>query len=358
MLLAWVVPLIAIWVRYERLSHAKHLLAAILLWPLLLLDDMLRAFDDKGVWTFLVGAFRFAPVAMIALMYFCLNRLLVEKPLSGPFKFLLPAILVFAVNIPFLMLPLGVKFELLQSPPQGGLIANWPVYASYFISAFAVLYLGLRCSQMIHDYQYHLSDQVVDIRLYKMPAALGLFSGLVSVSFGSVIITILIALAMFDFNLWQSVINLLYAGIYWLLIMVLLQRRRYSPSPLDYDVIENPKFSQTQLSNTLKKAEKAIIQYRAYKRIGLRIRHICKLADVEPTQLAVATRTILNRNFRAFIYHYRLEYAKKVLMRSDAKVASVAKRLGFNSEKFLSGMFIKYIQTMGKEDHPNEDKLF
>jgi hypothetical protein len=36
-------------------------------------------------------------------------------------------------------------------------------------------------------------------------------------------------------------------------------------------------------------------------------------------------------------------------MRTDAKVAAVAKRLGFNSEKFLSGIFVKYIEKMGKE---------
>lgn len=33
-------------------------------------------------------------------------------------------------------------------------------------------------------------------------------------------------------------------------------------------------------------------------------------------------------------------------MRSDTKASSVARRLGFHSEKFLSDMFVKYIEVM------------
>lgn len=358
LLLSWAIPLLGIFLRYQRLAHAHYLLTATLLWPLLLLDDVLRLFDQQGHWAFLAGAWQFLPTLMIVLLYLCLHKLLIAKPLSALFRLLLPLVVALAVNIAYLRLPMSSKLQLLHSPPDGQLLAYWPLYASYFVAAVSQLYLGLRCSQMIHDYQYHLSDQVVDTKLYHQPAAWGLFSGLITVAFGGMMLILAMALSLFYLPQWQSVINLLYAGTYWLLIMALLQRRRYSPSPLDYELMDRPQYSQKLLVNTLKKAEQAVIHYRAYKHIGLRIQQLSKLAEVEPTVLAVATQQLLNRNFRAFIYHYRLEYASKILMRTDAKVASVAKRLGFNSEKFLSGMFIKYIETMGKQDHPDEDKLF
>jgi YesN/AraC family two-component response regulator len=51
------------------------------------------------------------------------------------------------------------------------------------------------------------------------------------------------------------------------------------------------------------------------------------------------------KNFRRFIFHYRLEYAKNVLLRSDAKLEAVAKRMGINSEKFLSEYFVKHLNS-------------
>lgn len=83
------------------------------------------------------------------------------------------------------------------------------------------------------------------------------------------------------------------------------------------------------------------------------MRQLSNAAGIEPLELAIASRAILNRNFRAFVYHYRLEYAKLLLTRTDIKVSTVAKRLGFDSEKYLSDIFVKYIRNMG-HDASNE----
>ena len=91
-----------------------------------------------------------------------------------------------------------------------------------------------------------------------------------------------------------------------------------------------------------------MIERKAYKIIGLRIQQFADAAQVESTNLAIASHVLLNRNFRAFVYHYRLEYAKKS---ADANRRqsnlSLLGRLGFHSEHFLSEMFIEYIQVMG-----------
>ena len=73
-------------------------------------------------------------------------------------------------------------------------------------------------------------------------------------------------------------------------------------------------------------------------------------AGVDPTTLAIALHLELKKNFRGFVYQYRLDYAKNVLLRSDAKIAKVAKRLGLNSEKFLGDVLVKYLRN-SQEPH-------
>ena len=256
---------------------------------------------------------------------------------------------VFFLQLPLMLLSDTDRLALLLSPPAGNLLANWPLYILYLYSAVAVLIMAIWVADMLADYQYNLSEQVVDINYYKMPWAMGLFGGLITAAFAAIVIVAFVTFDLFAFAIWQSSINLITATLLLLLLTVLLEKRRYAPSPLEYDKLQSHKYSDEYLRDTLTKAEQAIIQYKAYKKIGLRIRQLADVAQIEPQALAVATHKMLNRNFRAFIYHYRLEYAKKVLMRTDAKVSHVAKKLGFNSEKFLSGVFVKYIRQMGKD---------
>jgi AraC-like DNA-binding protein len=267
--------------------------------------------------------------------------------------------LVLISQIPFLLLAPEPKQVMLMLPPEGDLIRNWMFLAPYMLSGFILLILATKIVELVLDYHNHLSDQVVDIDYYQFRGANGVFYGLIVVA---LIVIVLTTLAMFDavsVPFWQSIINLSVATIFLFCFVVMMSSRRYSPSPIDPRRLEQHKYSDEFLRYTLKKAEQTIISRKAYKHIGLRITQLAKVAEVEPQALAVATRTILKRNFRAFIYHYRLEYAKKILMRTDTKVSAVAKRLGFNSEKFLSGMFIKYIKVMGKEPPgKDQDEIF
>lgn len=347
--LLWLVSLLAIWVRYDEFRHGALLLSAIVLWPTLIIESFIRAYGLQVQLAFLFGLFNFTPVLLITLLFYCVHKLVIEKALSSTMVYLVPALLIFCAQVPLLILPMDVKTQILLHPPVGNLPVFWPLYGLFAVSGFMLLVVAIKIEELIANYQHHLSDHVVDISFYKFPAAISMFWALIVVAFISIILTALVAFDVLAMSYWQDMINLLQAAIMLVLLLILLQRRRYAPSPLDYEGLESHAYSNEHLRDTLTKAEQAIIKSRAYKKIGLRLGQLAHAAKVEPQALAVATRTILNRNFRAFIYHYRLEYAKKVLMRTDAKVAAVAKRLGFNSEKFLSGIFVKYIEKMGKE---------
>jgi AraC-like DNA-binding protein len=359
LLLAWLIPLTIIWLRFEKLPHANQMLFGVLIWPCLLMDEFLRAFGLSHSWIFMAGVFQFIAPIIVALIYLSLRQLLIDRPFNNSVMFYLPSVLVLISQIPFLVLTVEPKHELLMQPPVGDLIRNWMFLAPYMVSGFILLIMATRIVELVLQYHNHLSDQVVDIDYYQFKGANGVFYGLIVVA---LIVITLTTLAMFEaisVPFWQSINNLCIATIFLFCFIVMISNRRYSPSPIDPNKLDKHKYSDEFLRYTLKKAEQTIISRKAYKHIGLRISQLANVAEVEPQALAIATRTILKRNFRAFIYHYRLEYAKKILMRTDTKVSTVAKRLGFNSEKFLSGMFIKYIQVMGKEQSvKEEDDLF
>lgn len=351
-LCVWVIPLILIWVRFDGLPHAAQLFISILAAPLMMTDDFVRAFELADSVPFLIGAFTFVPVLIAVQLYIAMHKLLLEKPAMRLLHYGVVLFLV-AAQIPFLLLPAEIKLAILENPVMGDMFANWPLYAFYLLASAAILFYAVKVEDMLRKYQHHLSEHVVDINFYKYPYAVAMFSGLISVGFGAIIIVMLVAFDVVLIPYWQSIIAVLYCFVTCLIVMSLLEKRRFAPSPLDYSKLENNPYSEEHLKEVLAKAEQSIIRLKAYKKIGLKLRQLADAAGVEPMELAVATRVVLNRNFRAFIYHYRLEYAKRLLMRTDIKVSTVAKKLGFDSEKYLSGMFVKYIQAMGRS--PDDD---
>lgn len=354
LLFSWIVPLVTIWVRYDGLPHSQEAFFAVLIYPLLFIDDVLLHFELYADYSFLIGLFRFIPVFMAALLFLAIRKIVEESP-NGKLVLLFP-LGALILEIPFLLLPSEVKVQILQSPLVGNIGANWPLFGYFVLNSFFVLWLTFKSERLVSDHQHYLSDQVVDINFYQMPFLGKMLNAVISLAFGSVLVIMFVAFDWLPFDYWLSTLTVLQLLMNGILLMMILEKRRYSPSPLNHKILEKHHFSDEELRTTLAKAEQAIIEHRAYKHIGLRIRHLSNVAKVEPDMLAVATRVLLKRNFRAFIYHYRLEYAKKVLMRTDAKVSAVAKRLGFNSEKFLSDVFVRYIGTMAdKVDDPGPD---
>ncbi|MCV2884630.1 hypothetical protein OE749_07975 [Aestuariibacter sp. AA17] len=354
MLVAWSIPMFLFWSRYDRFPHQTYLLLSLLCWPVTLLDEAIRAYGGAESWIALAGGFQFLPILICTWLLLGVRQLLYEKPLQKSWRFYLPTVFMLLGEIPYLVLSASDKLALFDAPPVGNLTQYWQHYLPVLFAGFVMLALTVQALEWLSTYHQNLSEQVVDVHFYKFQRVNWGFVLIMLSAFGAIALT---ALAMFSLgvsSIWLSTINLLYSLTLFLTLITLMERRRYSPSPIDDESLLKQAYSDAYLRDTLRKAEDAIIRQKAYKKIGLRIRQVADSAKVDPVALAVATRSILNRNFRAFIYHYRLEYAKKVLMQTDTKVSSVAKRLGFNSEKFLSGVFIKYIQAMGKDQN---DKL-
>lgn len=351
----WLLPLLLVWVRFDEFPHAREMILAVLFTPTLLVDDYLLAFNISQDWYFLAGLFFCMPVVLSALLSLAVARLVLDKSRYKPWIIWAPALLMLGLELPFLLAPLAYKVILLQSAPVGQIKEHWPLYAYMALLHFFVLVLAFGVERRISDYQHHLSDQVVDTHFYRFSVAIRSFGGLITLAFLALIVTLLVAFNLLSFTEWRSFISFCYYLMFVLLTLVLMDKRRYSPCPLDYKILASHTFSDAYLQEVLSQAEKAMIKHKAYKHIGLRIREFARVAEVNPNALAIATRKLLNRNFRAFVYHYRLEYAKNVLMRSDARVSDVARRLGFDSEKFLSGVFVKYIQQMGREDKGKDE---
>lgn len=354
--LLWLIPLALIWVRYDVMPHASQVLLAVMILPLIMVDETLRMSGGYEAFPFLIGVFQFVPVLMASLVYMAMHKMLNEKPLSKRYMHYGFSVLFFLGTVPFFILPESVRIDILLNPAVGDLSNNWPFYVYYMLNNFVVLVYALKIDDMVKNYEFHLSDQVVDITQYEMPTTMKLFSGLITISFGAIILVVVVGLDLIDFGFWQGTISLLQAAIFYVIILVLLQRRRYSPCPIDTEDLADKSYTEEQMRITLAKAERAIIRNNLYKSIGLRLRTLADMADIEPKELAVATRSILNRNFRAYMYHYRLEYAKKIILRSDIKISAIAKRLGFTSEKVLSDMFVKYVQNMASDDGLSQEE--
>lgn len=360
-LIAWLAPLILIWVRYDSLPHSKMLFTAILVLPCLLIDNLLAVLKLEDKYPFLIGAFDFVPVLLAAFLFLAVRKLVVEDRPGVTALLFTPVVLFVIGEIAFLMLKSDVKVMLNQTAPNGQLAQYWPIYTYHCLLSATMLVIALRIEAMVNNYQTHLSDQVVDVELYKMSGSLKLFGLLIAVSFAALVIILAVAFGVLRFSSWMLTADVIYYAVFYCLSLILLKKTRYSPSPLNYQKLKKHNFTPEQMQEALNAASEAVVSAKLYKVVGLRIRHVADKAEIEPQLLAVASRELINRNFRAFIYHYRLEYAKNVLMRSDAKVSAVAKRLGFTSEKFLSDTFIKYVEMMGKqrpELDENERKLF
>ena len=194
-------------------------------------------------------------------------------------------------------------------------------------------------------YHRHLPEQAVDIKNLKMPRLAGVMGSLVGVAFMSILLVTAATFGFFPVPFWEGFHHLMIGTAILVVLFSLTFIRRTSPSPLDYERLDEGKATPYEISSIISKAERYTIESKAYKVRFLTLSEFCKGADIDPTSLALALQLTEKKNFRRFIFHYRLEYAKNVLLRSDAKLEAVAKRMGINSEKFLSEYLVKHLNS-------------
>lgn len=350
-LCVWVIPLVSAWVRYDILPHSLYAFICIFVAPVILLNDVLVAFEVVHLAPYLISAFWFAPTLVTILCFLSTQKMLLEKP-GKPILHLLVAGLFIIAEIPFLLASSDAKIALVTEPVIGGFFEHWMFYSYHILSAIIIVVYSILAMQNIRQYELHLSEHVVDISFYRFGSLSITFAILSAIGMTGLITVLLVAFNLLPIEEWQTGLAVLYSLILCLVVMSSVEKRRYAPSPLDYKELAEQKYPDEFMQGILSKAEKAMIKHKAYRKKGLRLRQLCNAAEVEPLELAVASRALLNRNFRAFVYHYRLEYAKLLLTRTDIKVSTVAKRLGFDSEKYLSDIFVKYIRNMGQGVDP------
>ncbi len=349
-LLLWLVPLMQIWVRHDRLPHANQMLIIVLLMPFIMADEVIKAFELQLAMPFLIGVFQFLPVLIVGLMYIAVHKIVSEQPIKNHVVHYLLGFLFLVAEFPLMFLTVTEKLELLEQRIFGDIFNFWPFYLFYLLSNLVILGYAIKIEEMLKKYNQHLAEQVVDVQHFDISYAPKWFNVLITVSFASILLVLVVAPALIELQYWQGIISLMQVCIVYALTMVLLRKQRYSPAPVDFDDINYKKYSEEHLKIIIAKAEAAVLRHRAYKHIGLRLRELADVAHVTPEELVVATKVLLNRNFKAYMYHYRLQYARKIIMRSDVKISAIAKRLGFKSEKELSDMFVKYIEAVPERE--------
>jgi len=125
--------------------------------------------------------------------------------------------------------------------------------------------------------------------------------------------------------------------------IAVIRPQHTSPSPLDYHRLDDLKAEQCIMREALVKAEQTMTDAEAFKSPGLQLKAFAGQCHVDPTTLVIALRLLEKRDFRSFVYQYRLAYAKNELIGSDDSLAQ-AKRLGVHSEQFLSGVMMNHMR--------------
>ncbi|WP_394224291.1 DNA mismatch repair protein [Alteromonas gracilis] len=332
-----------LFVRKMNLNSTRWLMAAFLCWPLFMLDEWLRIANATEMASIYGLSEVFAVIAMTC-CYRAIKPMLFAQPTSRK-RLWWPTVVTGFFQLSILLIPATEKQQWFVSSPHGDPLLLWPAYIASLLAGFSVLLIGILITEHIQMYHRHLPEQAVDIKKLKMPRLAGVMGSLVGVAFMSILLVTAATFGFFPVPFWEGFHHLMLGTAILVVLFSLTTIRTTSPSPLDYELLDKGKATPYEISSIISKAERYTIESKAYKTRYLTLSEFCKGADIDPTSLAIALQLTEKKNFRRFIFHYRLEYAKNVLLRSDVKLEAVAKRMGINSEKFLSDYLIKHLNN-------------
>lgn len=315
---------------------------AIVSWPLFMADEWMRLLSLAQLTVF-YGLTDVFAIVVISCSYKIIKPMIEEKGASGRLLWL-PFCVVVTVQIFVFFLPLSDKSQWLLSSPVGYPLQFWPLYLSSLFTAFSLLLIGIIIAEDIQRYHRHLPTQAVDVKKFRIPVLSNIVGSTVAVGFISILLVTAAGFGFLNLPYWEKLLHFVVGLMLLILLYGLTARRTTSPSPIDYKRFDKGAEPPAVMREIIETAEKSMIEQKAYKVLGLTLNTFCKSAKIDPTALAIALRWELKKDFRGFVYQYRLEYAKKVLLRSDAKIAKVAQRLGLHSEKFLSDYLVKHLQ--------------
>ena len=325
------------------LSSMRWLVGAFVCWPLFMLDEWLRIAHATSL-AALYGLSDVFAVVAITCCYRAIKPMLIAHPTARK-RLWCPTVVTACFQCTVLLIPVDDKQQWLSASPTGEPLLLWPAYFASLLTGFSVLLIGILITEHIQMYHRHLPEQAVDIKSLKMPRLAGVMGSMVGVAFMSILLVTAATFGFFTVSFWESLHHLMIGCALLVVLFSLTFIRRTAPSPLDYERLDEGKATPYEISSIISKAERYTIESKAYKTRFLTLGEFCQGADIDPTSLAIALQLTEKKNFRRFIFHYRLEYAKNVLLRSDAKLEAVAKRMGINSEKFLSEYLVKHLKS-------------
>ena len=337
------------WRHKTSIAGGNWVFWALICWPLTLTDECMRAFDVHIGW--LSGVTVAAPLLCLSLLYRHVKLLVVENPPPSKKVLWVPLGITVISQLPMLVMPLAEKVAWLTSSPVGQPLVNWPVYLPYMLNGFGILVLGILIAELIQNYHRYLPSQAVDIRAFRVKWLGGAIGITVGIAFCCIMLVTAGAFGFFKIDFWQSLYNVLFAIAQLQLSVAAIRPQHTSPSPLDYHRLDALKEEQSIMREAVAKAVSTMAASEAYKQPELRLSAFARDCKVDPTTLVVALRLLEKRDFRSFVYQYRLDYAKKEWLATDASIAAAAKRWGMNSEKFLSEVFVQHLHQRQQNRH-------
>lgn len=342
LIVVWAVGLARLFVFKTNLTSKRWLWCAFVCWPLFLTDEWLRIANATHL-SYLYGLSEVYAVIAVTCCYRAIKPLLIATVTSRK-RLWLPAIATALLQMGVLLIPESEKQQWFMVAPTGDPLLLWPAYIAPLVAGFSVLLIGILITEHIQMYHRYLPAQSVDYKNLRMPRLAGVMGSLVGVAFMSILLVTAATFGFLTVPFWESFHHLM-LGVALLIVLVSLTFvRRTSPSPLEYERLEQGKPTPYEISSIISKAQRYTLESKAHKQRFLTLHDFCQGAGLDPTALAQALQLTERKNFRRFIFHYRLEYAKNVLLKSDAKLAGVAKRMGITSEKFLSDYLVKHLQ--------------
>ncbi|MFC3094282.1 hypothetical protein DRW07_14655 [Alteromonas sediminis] len=343
LLVFWLYIIYVGWQHTDKQQGSEQLYAAIALWPMGLVDSIIRVLSIEA-WFPVAGVFHFIPVAVAgALLHHLHNKTQPKYRRAGWITALL-VIASIGAQVPLLLHPVNAE-NWISTDLAGAPIQLWWIYLPYLVTLCCLLILSGQMLDIGRRYHKYLPWQSVDIHRYKISVIMLLAGCLLAVSLTGLLILVVIGAGGVAIEGWTLGIDLFCNMLLLFLLWSTVVAVHVLPSPIEYNRVFSASMKATERdTETLNRADKVMISGKCYKSIGLTITEFARKAGVEPTDLLIALKRIKKHDFRGYIFHYRMEYARNVVMNTDTSIANVAKRLGFNSEKFLSGAFLHYLE--------------
>ena len=336
----FVIGFVRLFIQKVNLHSLRWLFGAFACWPLYMTDEWLRL-TNATQWAPIYGLSEVFAVVAITCCYRAIKPMLIATP-SARKRLWWPVAVTGVLQLSILFISSQDKQAWFSASPVGEPLYLWPAYLPSLLTSFSVLLIGILITEHIQHYHRYLPLQAVDTKPLKVPRLAAVMGSVVGIAFVSILLVTAVMFGFLKVPFWESFHHLMLGASLVLVLFSLTFVRSTLPSPIDYAQLDHGKASPYEISSMMSKAERYVATSKAFKKPFLTLQSFCEGAQLEPTLFAIALQVNERKTFQRFIFHYRLEYVKNELLPADTSLASRAKAMGIESEKFLSDYLGKY----------------